>query len=230
MVARFAAWLRERWVRCRGSDTVARMLIEHRGKRPDIAASAWVAPNAVVCGDVRVGEHCRVLFGAVLSADGGPVELGSNVIVMEHALVRGRPEHGVRIGDHVIIGPHAHVNGAQIEDCCFIATGAGVFPGAHLGKGAEVRVNGVVHVNSTVAPDEVVPIGWVAVGDPAQIFPPDEHERIWAIQSELDFPRTAFGLDRAPASELMPRATRHYAELFGNHQGDVILPPPTGER
>lgn len=200
------------------------MLIEHSKKRPRVPATAYVAPNAVLSGDVRIGEHCRVLFGAVLSADGGPIEFGSHTIVMEHAVIRGRPEHPVRIGDHVIIGPHAHVNGAQIEDCCFIATGASVFPGARLGQGGEVRINGVVHVNTVLAPDAVVPIGWVAVGDPARVFPPADHERIWEVQQELDFPRTAFGLERAPATELMPQATRRYAELFGHHQSDTILP------
>lgn len=60
---------------------------------------------------------------------------GSRGESTEPEVARGRPEYRVRIGDHVIIGPHAHVNGAQIEDCCFIATGAGVFPGAYVGKG-----------------------------------------------------------------------------------------------
>jgi|ERR671937_1874610 carbonic anhydrase/acetyltransferase-like protein (isoleucine patch superfamily) len=91
------------------------MLIEHEGSRPSIAESAYVAPNAVACGDVTVGEGARVLFGAVLVADGGPVEVGSHSIVMEHALVRGRDGHAARIGAHVIVGPHAHVNGAVVE-------------------------------------------------------------------------------------------------------------------
>jgi carbonic anhydrase/acetyltransferase-like protein (isoleucine patch superfamily) len=52
------------------------VLIEHDGKRPRVAASAYVAPDAVVCGDVSVGEECRILFGAVLTAETGTVELG----------------------------------------------------------------------------------------------------------------------------------------------------------
>ncbi len=57
------------------------MLLEHEGKRPTVASSAWVAPNAVVCGDVTVGEQSRVLFGAVLTAEGGSVSIGSHSIV-----------------------------------------------------------------------------------------------------------------------------------------------------
>ncbi len=95
------------------------MLIEHRGKRPTVPDSAYVAPNAVVCGEVRLGEDARVLFGAVVTAEGGPVEIGESTIVMEQAVVRGRERHSTSIGDHVIVGPHAHVNGATVEDEAF---------------------------------------------------------------------------------------------------------------
>ena len=47
------------------------MLIEHLGKSPRIHETAWVAPTAVLCGDVTVGENSRVLFGAILTAEGG---------------------------------------------------------------------------------------------------------------------------------------------------------------
>lgn len=59
------------------------MLIEHRGRKPQVAASAYVAPTAVLCGDVRVGADTRVLFGAVLTAEDGLVELGARCVVME---------------------------------------------------------------------------------------------------------------------------------------------------
>ena len=49
------------------------MLIEHEGSRPRVADSAYVAPNAVLSGDVVVGDGARILFGAVVTAEGGPV-------------------------------------------------------------------------------------------------------------------------------------------------------------
>lgn len=199
------------------------MLIEHQGKRPRIASSAYVAPNAVVSGDVIVEEDARVLFGAVVTAEGGAVKIGARTIVMEHALVRGRAGHPATLGRHVIVGPHSHVNGALVEDDVFLATGAAVFPGARIGNGAEVRIHGVVHVNSCLPPKALVPIGWVAVGDPAEVIPPAEHDRIWGLQEPLDFPGTVFGLPRAPADELMPAATRRYAETFGHHREDRLL-------
>jgi carbonic anhydrase/acetyltransferase-like protein (isoleucine patch superfamily) len=139
---------------------------------------------------------------------------------MEHALLRGRDEHPVRIGANVIVGPHAHVNGVEVGEGAFIATGAALFPGARIGAGAEVRVNGVVHVNSALAEGAVVPIGWVAVGDPAEILSPDRHDAIWAIQRDLDFPGTVLGIERGSPAE---QATRRYAELFGRHRDDTVV-------
>jgi gamma-carbonic anhydrase len=197
------------------------MLIEHEGKRPNVAESAYVAPTAVVCGDVTLGPDSRILFGAVLTAEGGRIEVGERCIVMENAVVRGREGHPVVLGDHVLVGPHAHVNGAQIERDVFLATGASVFPGARVGHGSEVRIGAVVHVNSNLRPGSTVPIGWIAVGDPADLFPPDAHEELWPVQRAMDFPRTVFGLERAEAT--MERISARYAERFGRHRGDRVV-------
>jgi gamma-carbonic anhydrase len=197
------------------------MLIEHEGKRPSVADSAYVAPTAVLCGDVTVGPDSRILFGAVLTAEGGGIEVGERCIVMENAVLRGREGHPVVLGDHVLVGPHAHVNGAQIERDVFLATGASVFPGARVGHGSEVRIGAVVHVNSNLRPGTTVPIGWIAVGDPADLFAPDAHEELWPVQRAMDFPRTVFGLERAEAT--MERISARYAERFGRHRGDRVI-------
>jgi carbonic anhydrase/acetyltransferase-like protein (isoleucine patch superfamily) len=200
------------------------MRIEHRGKRPQIHESAYVAPNAILCGDVTLGPSSRVLFGAVLVAEGGPVVIGSQCIIMENSVIRGTAQHPARLGDHVLVGPRAYLSGCNVEDCAFLATGSTVFNGARIGTRAEVRINGVVQLRTVLAPDAVVPIGWVAVGDPAEILPPDQHDRIWSIQKPLDFPRTVFGLERPPAGgTLMPTLTRRYARALGWHREDQIL-------
>jgi carbonic anhydrase/acetyltransferase-like protein (isoleucine patch superfamily) len=196
------------------------MLIEHRGARPSVHPAAWVAPTAVLCGDVRVGEDARVLFGAVLTAEDGSVEVGARCVVMEQALLRGRAGHPVRLGDEVLVGPHAHVNGAVVEPGAFLATGVSVFPGARVGAGAEVRVNGVVHVNSRLPAGATVPIGWVAVGDPAVVLPPDRHEEIWAVQAGLDFPGTVYGVPRGTD---MATIMRRQVAWFGAHADDREL-------
>ncbi len=93
-----------------------------------------------------------------------------------------------------------------------------MFHSARLGKGSEVRVNGVVHLKTHLAAGEFVPIGWVAVGNPAQVFPPNEHERIWEIQKPLNFPRTVYGFGRSEVT--MKKVTRHLSKALGSHSTD----------
>jgi carbonic anhydrase/acetyltransferase-like protein (isoleucine patch superfamily) len=196
------------------------MLIEHRGSHPAVDPSAYVAPNAVLCGAVHVGAGARILFGAVVTAEDGRVDVGERTVIMENALVRGRRRTPARLGDDVLVGPHAHVNGAIVEDGVFLATGVAVFPGAVVGAESEVRIRAVVHVNSKLAPGTTVPIGWIAAGDPAQLFSPDRHEELWAVQKPLDFPGTVYGLPRdTGARELMTRQSA----WFGAHRDDRVL-------
>jgi carbonic anhydrase/acetyltransferase-like protein (isoleucine patch superfamily) len=196
------------------------MLVEHRGHRPKVSPTAYVAPTAVVSGDVTLGPGVRVLHGAVVSAEDGTMTLGENVVVMENALVRARAGHPVIVGDAVMIGPHAHVNGAVIGAGVFVATGASLFPGSTVGDGAEVRINTVVQVNTRVDAGAVVPIGWVAVGDPAQLFSPDRHDEIWAVQRELDFPGTVYGATRETTmAELMAGQS----DFYGAHADDTVI-------
>ena len=193
------------------------MLIEHRGSTPHVHPSAYVAPTAVLCGAVSVGPQARILFGAVLTAEDGEISVGARSVVMENALVRARARHPAVIGDDVLIGPHAHLNGARVGDGCFLATGVALFPGCVVGEGSEVRIHGVVHVNTVLPAGTTVPIGWVAVGDPAEVLPPGQHEQIWAIQEPLDFPGTVYGIARGtPAAERMSKQTAWFAAHLGD--------------
>jgi carbonic anhydrase/acetyltransferase-like protein (isoleucine patch superfamily) len=161
-----------------------------------IDATAWVAPSAVITGDVTIGPHSRVLPGAVLNGDRGAVVVGTDVLVMENAVLRGRANHPLLIGDAVLVGPHAHLSGATVEDEVFVATGVSMFAGSRAGTGSELRINSVLHVNSTLPERSVVPIGWIAAGDPARLFSPDRHDELWAVQERLDFPGTMYGVPR----------------------------------
>jgi gamma-carbonic anhydrase len=177
-----------------------------------IDPSAWIAPSAVVTGDVTIGAESRVLHGAVLSGDLGPVVVGSYVVVMEHALLRGRASHPLTVGDAVLVGPHTHLNGTTVEDEVFVATGVSMFPGSTARAGSELRINSVLHVNSVLPRGTVVPIGWIAAGDPAELFAPERHDDLWAAQEPLDFPGTVYGVPRGtPMREIM----RQQCEVFG---------------
>jgi carbonic anhydrase/acetyltransferase-like protein (isoleucine patch superfamily) len=194
------------------------MLIKHNDISPRVDPTAWIAPNAVICGDVTIGPGCRVMYGAQVIAEGGSITIGRECIVMENAVLRSSARHALSIGNNCLVGPNAHVVGCTIEDEVFIATGAAVFHSARVGRGSEVRINAVVHLKTRVAPGDTVPIGWVAVGDPAKILPPDDHEQIWELQKPLNFPLSVYGLERSEVT--MEKITRRLSEALGSHASD----------
>ena len=71
------------------------MLIEHKGSIPEIDSSAYVAPNATICGNVSIGRGTRIMFGACIVAEGAPITIGENCIVMESAVIRSTRETGM---------------------------------------------------------------------------------------------------------------------------------------
>ena len=202
------------------------MLMAHAGKYPRVDPTAWIAPDATVCGDVKIGPGARIMHGArVIGEAGGIITIGRECIVMENAVVRAGPRHACTIGDHCLIGPNAHVTGAVLEQQVFVATGAAIFHGAHLGRGAEVRVHATVHLRTRLQPGATVPIGWVAVGDPARILPADQHDEIWAVQAPLNFPAWVYGFDRT-TPDLMVHVTRRLSETLAAHHDDVVPARP----
>jgi carbonic anhydrase/acetyltransferase-like protein (isoleucine patch superfamily) len=194
------------------------MILIHSGKKPTIDPTASIAPTATVCGDVSIGENCRIMFGACIVAEGGAIEIGAHCIILENAVIRSTSRHSARIGDHCLIGPNAHVTGCTLKDEVFVATGAAVFHGAILEARSEVRINAVVHLKTRLPEDATVPIGWIAVGDPASILPPDQHDAIRKIQEPLNFPLVVYGYDRSAAN--MIRITERMSQLLGSHADD----------
>jgi carbonic anhydrase/acetyltransferase-like protein (isoleucine patch superfamily) len=203
------------------------MRIRHLDMAPSVHAEAYVAPTAVLSGDVRVGPGSCIMHGAVLAAEGGPVEIGANCVIMENAVLRGTPQNALIMGDHVLAGPHSHLTGCGISDEVFIATGARVFNGAQMGRASSVALGGTVHVGCVVPPLARVPIGWVAVGEPARMYPPGEAEAIRAGLAEAGgFLPFVFGIEEAAdRREQMQAALRRYtAAIARRHRQDEIIP------
>lgn len=186
-----------------------------------IHPSASIASTAVLRGDIQVSAGAVIRDGAILVADGGSVIIGENTVVMECAVIRSTAADNCTLGAYVMVGPHTHLTGCTVEDEVFIATGASVFNGALLKKWSEVRINGVVHIDTVLEVDATVPIGWVAVGNPAQIFSPERHNEIWAIQKNLNFPDRVFGEHRSSKDgvSLMRRMIGKYAAALRKRVG-----------
>ncbi|HEX6351847.1 acyltransferase [Actinophytocola sp.] len=203
------------------------MLIRHRGAEPRVDPSAYVAPNATLVGDVRVGAHARVMYGAVLDAEGAHVEVGAYTIVSEHAVLRATAVTGasVELGDHVFVGPHATVLGASVHRCAYLAANTTVLQLATVGAGACVAVGALVHARSVLRAEFFVPPHTTAVGDPAEVFGPDRADELAAAIAGVDFADAAFGV-RAEWTDRISRyreATEVRSAEYAAHADDEVI-------
>ena len=202
--------------------------VRHLGVAPSIHPEAYVAPAAVVSGEVSIGAGSCVMHGAVISAEGGPVRIGAHCVIMENAVLRGTLRHPLVMGDHVLVGPHAQLTGCGIADEVFIAAGAMVLNGAHLGRASSVALRGTAHIGAIVPPLARIPTGWVAVGDPARMYPPGEAEPIRDGLAEAGWSFLPFvaGVDDAGGRrEQMRAALRRYtAAMARHHRQDQVIP------
>lgn len=203
------------------------MLIRHRNAEPQVDPSAYVAPNATLVGDVVVGPHARVMYGAVLDAEGSRVEIGAHTIVSEHAVLRATAvtDAPVVLADHVFVGPHATVLGARAARCVYLAANATVLQSATIGTGACVAVGALVHAR-TVVPDEFfVPPHTTAVGDPAEVFGPDRPDDLAAAIAGVGFADAAFGVRTAWTDRVSRyrEATEVRSAEYAAHADDEVV-------
>lgn len=174
------------------------MLIRHRGAEPQVDPTAYVAPNATLVGAVRVGPNARVMYGAVLDAEGSTVDVGESAIVAEHAVLRATAvsdvDAPVLVRDHAFVGPHATVLGAEIGRCAYLATGITVLQLAKVGAGACVAVGALVHARTVLPEEFFLAPHTTAVGDPVEVFTPDRVNEVSAAIRRVEFAAAAFGV------------------------------------
>jgi carbonic anhydrase/acetyltransferase-like protein (isoleucine patch superfamily) len=202
------------------------MQIAHRGQQPVIDPTAVVAPTAIISGNVQVGACTVVLAGAIITSQGAPVRIGQRCIIMEHAVIRGAGKHPCTLGDHVLVGPHAHITGATVHGRAFIATGASIFNGAVLEEGVVVAINAVVHIGTRCLAGAGVPIGHIAFGDPATVYPPHEAPVVSAQLAALGFTKVVFGLEpqRLADANTIEKLCARYARALETHRDDHVVP------
>jgi carbonic anhydrase/acetyltransferase-like protein (isoleucine patch superfamily) len=119
-------------------------LIELDGKAPTIGRDVFLAPSAVLVGDVRVGDRANIWFGAVLRGDSSYIEIGEETSIQDTAVIHCAAELPTVIGSRVIVGHGALLEGCVIEDRALIGMGAIVLQRARVGPSAMVAAGAVV--------------------------------------------------------------------------------------
>jgi carbonic anhydrase/acetyltransferase-like protein (isoleucine patch superfamily) len=130
---------------------------------PTIDPEAYVHPGATIIGDVRIGPRSSVWPGAVLRGDHGAIVIGAATSVQDGAVIHATSDLDTILGDWVVVGHLAHLEGAVAEDRTLIGVGSTVLHRAVIREGATVGAGAVV------TNDMEVPAGALAVGVPAQI-------------------------------------------------------------
>jgi carbonic anhydrase/acetyltransferase-like protein (isoleucine patch superfamily) len=132
---------------------------------PVIHPDAYIHPDAVVIGSVRIGANSSVWPGAVLRADDGEIVIGQRTSIQDNCVLHTTADHPTVVGDDCVVGHLVHLEGCTIE------------PWSLIGNAAVVLHRVVVHswaivaANAVVLNDTVVPSGALAVGTPAVVKP-----------------------------------------------------------
>ena len=134
---------------------------------PKIHKSSFIAPNAVIIGNVTIGENCGVFPNAVIRGDENSIVIGDGSNIQDCCVIHTDAEHQVKIGKNVTIGHAAMIHGATILDDCLIGIHATVLNGAKIGSGS------IIGACALVTEDMVVPEHSLILGVPGKIIKQD---------------------------------------------------------
>lgn len=132
---------------------------------PEIHPEAYVHPDAVVIGSVRIGALSTIWPGAVLRGDDGEIVIGERTSIQDNSVLHTTPRDPTVVGDECVIGHIVHLEGCTIERGAMVANGAIVL------HRSVVRTGAIVAANAVVLYDVEVPSGALAVGAPAVVKP-----------------------------------------------------------
>ena len=142
-----------------------------RGFTPEYGSECFIAENATLIGEVRMGSQCSVWFQSVFRGDVNRIQIGDRVNIQDGVIIHGTFETAATtIGNDVSIGHNALVHGCTIEDKVLIGMGSIIMDNCVIGKGSVIAAGSVLPKNTQVPP------GSVYAGVPAKFFKPTSKE------------------------------------------------------
>lgn len=165
-----------------------------------IDPTAFIHPEAFVCGDVTLGPRASVWPSAVIRADSAPITVGDSSNVQDGAIIHVDPGLPCTIGARVTIGHRAMVHGATVEDDCLIGIGAIVLNRVVVGRGSLVGAGALCSEGMVIPPNSLV------LGMPAKV--------VREVDDKLRA-RIAAGVDA-----YVSLSERHRRGEFGRHRTD----------
>lgn len=133
-----------------------------------IDASSFIAPSAVIIGNVSIGKNCGVYPHAVIRGDQNSIEIGDGSNIQDCCVIHVNDTFPVKIGKNVSIGHCAMIHGATIEDECLIGISATILNGAKIGSGSVIGANALVTAGAEIPKNSLV------LGVPGKVIKQDE--------------------------------------------------------
>jgi len=138
-------------------------IVELDGVAPTIGEDVFLAPTAVLVGDVRVGDRANIWFGTVLRGDVSHIEIGPGCSIQDTAVIHCATDLPTVIGADVVVGHGALLEGCTIDEGALIGMGAIILQHASVGAGAMIAAGAVVPERQQIPP------GVLAAGVPANV-------------------------------------------------------------
>ncbi|WP_110927380.1 gamma carbonic anhydrase [Bacillus massiliglaciei] len=140
------------------------MIYPYKDKKPEIAKSAYLAENAVITGDVKIGEETTVWFNTVIRGDVAPTVIGSRVSIQDNSVLHQSPNNPLIIEDEVTIGHQVILHSSIIRKGALIGMGSIILDGAEIGEGAFIGAGSLVPQGKKIPPNTL------AFGRPAKVI------------------------------------------------------------
>ena len=143
-----------------------------RGFTPEIGENCFLADNATIIGDVKMGRDCSIWFSTVLRGDVNSIRIGNGVNIQDGSVLHTLYEKStIEIGDHVSVGHNVTIHGAAIRDYALIGMGSTILDHVVVGEGAIVAAGSLVLSNTVIEPGSIwggVPAKFIKKVDPEQ--------------------------------------------------------------
>ena len=132
------------------------MILPYKDKTPKIAPGVFIAPTAVIIGEVEIAEGASIWYGTVLRGDLAAIRIGADTNIQDNCTVHTDVDRPAVIGDHVTVGHNAVVHGCTVEKSCLIGMNAVILSGAHLKTGTIIAAGAVVKEGQVAGPFELL--------------------------------------------------------------------------
>ena len=141
------------------------LILPYKGIMPKIAEDAFIAPNAVIIGDVEIGSQTNVWFNCVIRGDVNTIRIGERTNIQDGTVIHVTRKTGpTKIGSGVTIGHMVLLHACTLEDGSFVGMQSMVMDGATVQTGAMVAAGAVV------TPNKTIPTGQIWAGNPAKFM------------------------------------------------------------